>query len=352
MYIYDEIFEESFYSAKSFDYYYKDTKTLGDENAKVGIFDIETTGLAPNNCQAIMGALLTRVDGGVRVRQYFTEEEGEEAELLSIYKKALDEVDVLVSYNGDGFDFPFLRKRLSLHMLDDSFDKVLSLDLFSVLHKYSKLREVIPNLRQVTVEEYMGLRDSREDTIDGGKSVQIFFRYLESKSKELMEIMLLHNRDDVLQLQRLLWVFDKLNIHKIAYHKGFPVIVEGLNGSDGLNDSSENKTKKMLVTSIKVKTKRLDIKGKYVGFVGMYQVFRDDCTVILNPAKEQSLLDPESDYGEFEITMPLVYENKTSYALSSEAEDESVILKRDGEIMYEATNCFIKELIRDILESL
>lgn len=350
MYIYDEIFEESFYTAQLFDFYYKDSAVFGEENATVGIFDIETTGLSPKDCQVIMGALLTRVDGGVRVRQFFTEDDGEEEELLVIYKEALDEVDVLVSYNGDGFDFPFLRKRLVWHMLDDSFDKVFSLDLFSVLHKHSNLREVIPNLRQVTVEEYMGLRDSREDTIDGGKSVELFFKYLSNKSEELKEIMLLHNRDDVLQLQRLLWIFDKLNIHRIAYHKGFPVL---------------SGRKKMLVTGIKVKTKRLDIRGKYSGVSGQYQIFREDSTVVLNPAKEQSLLDPESDYGQFEISVPLRYENKITFALAEDMEfdedvfpdlgangQELVILKREGEPAYEATNIFVKALTRNVLESL
>lgn len=350
MYIYDEIFEESFYTAQNFDFYYRDAKYFGDENLKVGIFDIETTGLSPQSCQVIMGALLTRVDGGVRVRQYFTEDDGEEAELLAIYKEALDEVDVLVSYNGDGFDFPFLKKRLARHMLDDSFAKAFSLDLYSILHKYSNLRDIIPNLKQVTVEEYMGLRDSREDTIDGGKSVELFFQYLSNKSQELKEMMLLHNRDDVLQLQRLLWIFDKLNIHRVAYHMGFPVICDD---------------KKMLITKIKVKTKRLDIKGRYAGMTGRYHIFREDSTIVLNPSKEQSLLDPESDYGEFEISVPLRYEDKIAYVLASDMEFEVdvfpnqgangqklAVLKRDGEVVYESVNCFAKELIRDILKSL
>lgn len=350
MYIYDEIFEESFYSDQIFDYYYKDSLVFGDDRAKIGIFDIETTGLSPNNCQVIMGALLTSAPGGVRVRQFFTEDEGEEEQLLVAYKAALDEMDVLVSYNGDGFDFPFLKKRLARHMLSDSFDKVFSLDLFSVLHKHSNLREIIPNLKQVTVEEYMGLRDSREDTIDGGKSVELFFKYLANQSEELKEIMLLHNRDDVLQLQRLLWIFDKLNIHKIAYHKGFPVLHE---------------EKKMLITGIKVKAKRLDIKGRYAGMTGRYHIFREDSTVVLNPAKEQNLLDPESDYGEFEISVPLRYEDKTTFALQSDMEFDScifsdygnqgqelAIFKQDGEIAYNTVNNFVKELVRDILKSL
>lgn len=352
MYTYDQIFEESFYSAKQFDFYYKDSDIAGEENARIGVFDIETTGLDPRNCQVIMGALLTRVDGGLRVRQYFTEDEGEEEELLLIYKKVLDELDVLVSYNGNGFDFPFLKYRLKRHGLDASFDSILSLDMFPVLNKHSKLRQIIPNLKQKTVEEYMGLRDSRDDVIDGGQSVELFFRYLEYKSEGLRDTMLLHNRDDVLQLSRILWIFDMLDINKVAYHTGFPVI----------SKSESKKTVKMIVTSIKVKTKRIDIQGRYKGVSGRYDIFRDDCTMVMKPEVEQNLIDPESDYGKFEINMPLRYEEKTTFVTRDDVDinddfwtmpgvdnKDYAILRMDGEVSYGISAIFAKSLIKDIL---
>ncbi len=162
MYVYDKTYEESFYSSKSFDFYYKDSELYGKDNAGIGVFDIETTGLDPRNGQAIMGALLTKEERGVRVRQFFADDEDEE-ELLSVYKEALSETDVLVSYNGNGFDFPYLKYRLKRHHIESPFAGTLSLDMFNVLNKYSNLRQVIPNLKQKTVEEYFGLRDSRDD---------------------------------------------------------------------------------------------------------------------------------------------------------------------------------------------
>ena len=350
MYIYDEIFEEQFYSSKSFDFYYKDSNIIGEQNASIGVFDIETTGLDPRNGQVIMGAILTKVTGGLRVRQFFTEDEGEEEELLILYKEALDEVDVLVSYNGNGFDFPYLRYRLKRYYLDTSFARVLSLDMFRVLNKHSNLREIIPNLKQKTVEEFMGLRDSRDDAIDGGESVVLFFRYLIDKSEELRDIMLLHNRDDVLQLSRILWIFDSLDIHKIASHTGFPVIMGD---------------KRIFVTGIKIKTKRLNIVGRYKGISGRYYIFREDCTVTMEPEYEKTLLEPESDYGKLEISVPLRYEQKITYALFEDIElpkeffiekdiydKEYIIFKQEGVPEYKNINLFIKYLVRDILENI
>lgn len=361
MYIYDQIFEEPFYSSGSFDFYYKDSRVIGEANAAIGVFDIETTGLNPANGQVIMGALLNKVDGGLRVRQFFTDGDGEEEELLLLYKEALDEMDVLVSYNGNGFDFPYLKKRLDRFGLDSSFSKIMSLDMFKVLHKHSNLRDIIPNLKQKTVEEYMGLGDSRDDLIDGGKSVELYFRYLENNSDELRDIMLLHNRDDVLQLSRILWVFDKLNIHKIASYTGFPVMAQ----DHTQDDPCEFLDKKMIVKDIRLKTKRLDINGFYGGINGRYHLFRDDCTVVLNPRYEQNLLEPESDFGQFEINIPMRYEQKVTFVTGEDIHvDEEfwnepviggkdyVILKKDGNTDNMALNLLIKYVVRDILKDL
>ncbi len=337
MYIYDEIFEETFYSSKPFDFYYKDSSVFGEENSRIGVFDIETTGLDPRNGQAIMGALLNRVDGGLRVRQFFTDDEGQEEELLLLYKEALDEMDVLVSYNGNNFDFPYLKHRLKRHDLDHSFSRVHSLDMYTVLNKYSNFREVIPNLKQKTVEEYLGLRDSRDDVIDGGQSVEIYFRYLVEKSDELRDIMLLHNRDDVLQLARILWAFDKLDIHRIASNTGFPVKVDD---------------RKVLISGIKLKSKRLEIRGRYSGIIGQYQIFREECTVKMDPEHERNLIDPESDTGEIEIIVPLRYEDKVSFITYEDFDldgREFVVLKKDGEPDFKTVNLFIKHLVKDIL---
>jgi hypothetical protein len=297
-----------------------------------------------------MGALLTVVDGGVRVRQFFADDEGQEEELLARYMEILSEVDVLVSYNGNGFDFPYLKHRLKRYHFDASFSGVLSLDMYVVLNKFSNFREIIPNLKQKTVEEYLGLRDSRDDMIDGGQSVELYFRYLMNKSDELRDTMLLHNRDDVLQLARILWVFDNLDIHRISANIGFPVVVED---------------RKVLVTGIKIKTRRLDIIGKYKGITGRYNIFRDDSTVSLEPKSERNLLEPESDYGAINISVPLRYEDKVTYILKEDLEGEALfffgesweefeymILKNDGVPDYKVINEFIKALLKDILKKI
>ena len=215
MHLTDENRDEAFYASELFDYYFGE--------ARLGVFDIETTGLGANRAAIILGGILTPCGGGVRVRQFFAEHVREEGDLLALYTEALGEADVLFSYNGDRFDIPFLNERLARRGHSPLLGGCLSVDVYGVLRKHSALRGALPNLKQKTVEEYLGLGREREDRISGADSVRLYYEYTASKAPALLRRILLHNSDDLLQLARVLRVFGKLDLHGIAAHTGFPV---------------------------------------------------------------------------------------------------------------------------------
>ncbi|MDR1570970.1 MAG: ribonuclease H-like domain-containing protein [Clostridiales Family XIII bacterium] len=227
MHFVDRHCEDSFYSSEGFDFYFGDVR--------LGVFDIETTGLAPGKARFVLGGLLTPCVGGVRLRQFFSDGGHEETEILDLYMDALSETDVLFSYNGDRFDLPFLAGRLERRHRDAGFRESLSVDMYRVVRSHSNLRSLLPNLKQKTVEGHMGLRRGRQDRISGADSVRLYYEYLASKSPELLRLILLHNSDDLLQLARVLRIFDSLDIHEIAFHVGFPAkIGEVLAFIDGI----------------------------------------------------------------------------------------------------------------------
>jgi uncharacterized protein YprB with RNaseH-like and TPR domain len=215
MHLTDIVYEEPFYSSEIFDFYFGE--------ARLGVFDIETTGLSPSGAKLILGGLLIPWAGGVRVRQFFAEGVQEEPELLALYADALAETDVLFSYNGDRFDIPFMNGRLARRRRPPAFGDCLSVDMYRVVRGHSRLGDVLPNLKQKTVEDYLGLWREREDRITGADSVRLYYEYAAAKSPELLRLILLHNSDDLLQLARILRVFGKLDLHRIASHTGFPV---------------------------------------------------------------------------------------------------------------------------------
>ena len=202
---------EKLYSSSLWDFYFS--------GARTGILDIETTGLTRERDLFILGGLyLPREE---RLHLVFAEKPEEEKAALSEYMELVRSCDTVVTYNGRHFDMPFLRARCAKNGVRFGRDPY-DLDLYQVLNGHSPLRRLIPNLKQKTVENYMGLWQDRTDEISGADSVEMYWRYVRTGEKSLKEKILLHNSDDVMQLSRLLPAIAKSDFHKAMAHMGFP----------------------------------------------------------------------------------------------------------------------------------
>ena len=203
-------YDENIYSSNIFDFYFK--------NLKIGVLDIETTGLNPSRNKFILGGLYTLEDK--TLHQFFAENRQEEKAALEAYIEELNKLDMVITYNGKHFDMPFIAKRAAFHGIDCSLP--YNLDLYLVLNGHSPIKKFVPNLKQKTVENYMGLWQDRTDEISGGESVELYNEFERTQDPGLEEKILLHNSDDVLQLTRLIKVISKSDFHKAMYHLGFP----------------------------------------------------------------------------------------------------------------------------------
>ena len=121
-----------------------------------------------------------------------------------------------------------------------------NLDLYLVLNGHSPIKRFVPNLKQKTVENYMGLWQSRDDEISGAESVELYNVYEKNHDPALGEKILLHNSDDILQLSRLLPVIGKSDFHKAMAALGFPagpLTVRKISiGKDRLTISGQQRT--------------------------------------------------------------------------------------------------------------
>ncbi|MDR2088866.1 MAG: ribonuclease H-like domain-containing protein [Clostridiales Family XIII bacterium] len=280
MHLTDAVFEEPFHSSETFDYYFGE--------ARLGVFDIETTGLDAGRAKLILGGLLTPCAGGVRVRQFFAEDVREEGELLALYAEALAETDVLFSYNGDRFDIPFLNGRLARRRRPPAFGDCLSVDMYRVIRGYYEPGGALPNLKQKTVERHMGLGNGREDRISGADSVRLYYEYAARKSPELLRYILLHNSDDLRQLARILRVFDDLDSHSVAARLGFPVRCgESL----------------AFVTDIKLGRRALEFSGRYKALPFDYVLFDEPWQVSFRHETES-----------FDVRVPCLCEKDVVFA--------------------------------------
>lgn len=200
--------------SKTLDFYFGGMKSA--------VFDIETTGLNPAYCSLMLSGIL--ITDGTRgtVIQYFAEKAEDEKEILEKTIDVLSSMDYVLTYNGRHFDLPFIAKRAKRYGLDSS-SLPYTLDLYLVLNGYSPFKSFLPDLKQKTIEVFMGLSSSRDDTISGKENIELYNRYLETGSEDIKRKILLHNHDDLIQLYRLLPVIAKTDFHRAMFSLGYPL---------------------------------------------------------------------------------------------------------------------------------
>lgn len=173
-----------------------------DLSGKV-FFDIETTGFSWKSAKCYLIGVLYEEDGKIFIEQFFADDLSKEKDLLNHFYDFLNDYDTLISFNGDGFDIPFLKNRA--RALDIERDITLkSVDILKLIRPYKDTLPV-PNLKLKTLEKYLGIY--RKDLYDGGKLIKVYYNYIKTKDKALRELILLHNFEDIknmLPLDRLL----------------------------------------------------------------------------------------------------------------------------------------------------
>lgn len=194
-------------------------------------FDIETTGLSARSAGLYLIGVLTYTDKNWTLLQYFCEDVSDEPAVLQAFFELLRTKKILISYNGDGFDIPFLchmveqyglraprpHHSTALHDRVDcpatdgsaiadarplySFDTVESFDLFK---KFRPLKHLLglPDLKLKSCERFLGI--DREDRFTGGELIEVYFEWQKTKAPALLDTLLLHNAEDIANLPNLL----------------------------------------------------------------------------------------------------------------------------------------------------
>ncbi|MDO5834567.1 MAG: ribonuclease H-like domain-containing protein [Lachnospiraceae bacterium] len=164
-------------------------------------FDIETTGLSARSAGLYLIGMLTYTDKKWTLLQYFCEDVADEPAVLQAFFELLRTKKTLISYNGDGFDIPFLRHMLEQYGLPYSFDAVESFDLFKKFRPLKRLLN-LPDLKLKSCERFLGI--DREDRFTGGELIEVYFEWQKTKAPALLDTLLLHNAEDIANLPNLL----------------------------------------------------------------------------------------------------------------------------------------------------
>lgn len=162
--------------------------------------DIETTGLsAEHNSVYLIGCLYHQPDGWNLIQWMDNTGTGEK-EILSSFLLFASGYKLLIHYNGDRFDLPFLRRRFEAYGLSDTTEEADSLDLYKVILPCRRLLG-LTDYRQQTMEELLGT--GRVEKESGKDLVRVYRKYLADPESGLLQKLLEHNEADVTGLLSL-----------------------------------------------------------------------------------------------------------------------------------------------------
>ena len=217
----------------------------------VCVFDIETSGLSPRFSTVISASFF--YPESEELVQLFCDELSLEASVLAECRSRLADCDAVITYNGDSFDLPFVNKRLIDIAGLPGLPLFKSVDLFKYLRRYWPAAKSLQSLTQKSVEEFLGLKESRDDLIGGRECIELYKSWLQTGREELRETILLHNADDVRQLGRIYAALNFLPWHEIALREGYPLRTD---------------LKRAVVRGAEIKGGRLRVKGRTLpGFI-------------------------------------------------------------------------------------
>ena len=189
------------------------------KNIKTRFFDIETTGLYPKDDRIISASFIN--PDGTDLVQFFCEAPQFEDILVEQIVEELKKSEVIITYNGDMFDLPFVLTRAKKHRICEALPSFWSIDLYRWLRSYWPMAKRMPSLRQKAVEEALGFAEKRTDEIGGGECIELYNRYVNWNEEDAKNLILLHNADDVRQLAKITQAASFLPYHQICFEKGF-----------------------------------------------------------------------------------------------------------------------------------
>lgn len=168
-------------------------------------FDIETTGLKKETTQVYLIGCAFCKDGTWMIRQYLAESALDEQLIMEQFADFAKGFRVLVHFNGEGFDIPYLAYKAAYYNLDFSFADFQSIDIYLLSKPLKKLLG-LSSLKQKSIEQFLGI--DREDLYGGGALIPVYYTFERTSDEEAERLLLLHNHDDVEGMLDLVKILD------------------------------------------------------------------------------------------------------------------------------------------------
>jgi len=165
--------------------------------------DIETTGLG--NSPLFLIGIMTWERDGFEVHQYLARNYAEEAAVIAFFVEACASKNLLVTFNGKSFDFPFIRTRAVVNGISFALDPAH----FDLLHECRRIwRYVLPDCKLQTLERHV-CRRVRYGDIPGSQIPEAYHTYVRTENAGQIVEILRHNMLDLITMADIMTRFPK-----------------------------------------------------------------------------------------------------------------------------------------------
>lgn len=172
-------------------------------------FDIETTGFSPAHTSLYLIGCVRRSGPYICMDQFFAEKPAEEKLILVAFLELLKACDTIITFNGIGFDIPYLKAKCDTYGLTQHFADYTYVDIFKSISSIKHILK-LQNFKQKSIEAFLGI--DRRDLYSGGELIHIYQSYVKEPEEELLELLLLHNYEDVLGMIDLLEILSYVHL--------------------------------------------------------------------------------------------------------------------------------------------
>ena len=175
---------------------------ISENKEDILFIDIETTGLSAKTSALYLIGFAFYEAGQWHTKQYFADN-GDEGEILKASLSFVLERNfkMLLHFNGNRFDLPYLKIKCDQYGLADVLEELASFDIYKKVYKYKNVFG-ISDCKQKTIELFLGI--DRTDEYSGGELIPVYKEYLKTKDSNCYDLLILHNLDDLKGMFQLL----------------------------------------------------------------------------------------------------------------------------------------------------
>lgn len=178
------------------------------------LFDIETTGFSAKTSQLYLIGTAVLKEDVLHITQYLAQSREDEAFLLIAFFNLCKQNSSCITYNGLGFDIPYLEEKAKQLKVTETLSALKKIDIYKELKPYKHILKLM-DLKQKSVEQFLGIE--REDLYTGGELISHYMNYSKTGSPEEENLLLLHNYEDILGMAYLLPVLSYLAAFRGEY---------------------------------------------------------------------------------------------------------------------------------------